>query len=162
MLLRRTVPLVTPSPQTCSQQYQRNPKQTDCQRCTIGYLPQRLFYNCTKRPSLRPRRIPFATPNEYRTFPGRQTCYTYTYHTKPTTTTLILTMRLSQYVTFGLAATSSVQAASIPEDNSALSLLARHGGSSPRSENILAPSNALAKRKGGGGKGGGGGKSNPI
>lgn len=68
-------------------------------------------------------------------------------------------MRLLQYLTYGFAATSAVQASIIPEENSALSILARHGGSSPRSENIISPSNALAKRKGGGGKGGGGSSS---
>lgn len=72
-------------------------------------------------------------------------------------------MKLSSFLAYGFAATSTINAASLPDQENALSILARNGASgssSPRSENILHPSNNLAKRKGGGGgggKGGGGG-----
>ena len=66
-------------------------------------------------------------------------------------------MRLSQAFTFLALALSTVNAASVPNSN-ALDLLEEHAASAPRSD-ILAPENALEKRKGGGGRGGGGGSS---
>ncbi|KAF2736494.1 hypothetical protein EJ04DRAFT_510994 [Polyplosphaeria fusca] len=65
-------------------------------------------------------------------------------------------MKLSQYIAaYCVVVTSAINAASLPGPN-ALDILEAHSGGLPRSD-ILAPDNALEKRKGGGGKGGGGG-----
>jgi hypothetical protein len=51
---------------------------------------------------------------------------------------------------------NAIDATSLPDSDNALSILEAHAGIAPRSADIIAPENALERRKGGGGRGGGG------
>jgi hypothetical protein len=64
-------------------------------------------------------------------------------------------MRLSHFVASLALTANTVQAASLPDTN-AVSISHAQAARIPRSSDVLAPENALEKRKGGGGGGGGG------